>query len=75
MKSLLFKLNIADFSKGLIMAVLAAVISIIKTTIESGSLSFDWPTIGKYALVAAVAYLSKNLLSNSNGDFAEKETK
>lgn len=73
MKSLFGKWNVNDLAKGLIMAVLAAVISVIKTTVESGSLHFDWPTIGKYALVAATTYLTKNLFSNSKGDFAAKE--
>jgi len=73
MKSGFFKLNVQDFIKGLVMAVLAAIVAIIKTTVESGSLHFDWPTIGKYALVAATTYLTKNLFSNSKGDFATKE--
>lgn len=73
MKSGFFKLNVQDFIKGLVMAVLAAIVAIVKTTVEAGSLSFDWPTIGKYALVAATSYLTKNLFSNSKGDFATKE--
>lgn len=68
-----FKLNVHDFLKGLIMAVLAAVFAIIKTSIEDGSFKFDWPTIGKYALVAAATYLTKNLFTNSKNDFAKTD--
>jgi len=66
-------LNIRDFLKGLLMAVLGSVFAIIKTTIEAGSLSLDWPVIGKYALVAACTYLAKNLFTNSKDEFAHKE--
>jgi len=55
------------------MAVLGSVFAIIKTTIEAGSLSLDWPVIGKYALVAACTYLAKNLFTNSKDEFAHKE--
>jgi len=69
----IFKLNVNDFVKGLLLAVIASVAAIIKTTIESGSLAFDWPTIGKYALIAALSYLTKNLFTNSDDQFAKKE--
>lgn len=74
MKSSSFlNLNPTDFVKGLVMAILASVAAIVKTTIESGNLHFDWPTIGKYAMIAAVTYLTKNLFTNSKGDVAAKE--
>ena len=73
--SKLFNLNIQDFIKGLILTVLTSVAVIIKTTIESGSLTFDWPTIGKYAMIAAISYLMKNLLTNSKDEFGVKENK
>lgn len=76
MKSSKFlSLDLNDFLKGLIMAVLAAVLAIVKTTIEAGSLNFDFPTIGKYALLAALAYITKNLLTNSRDEFAKPEPK
>lgn len=76
MKSSKFlSLNVNDFLKGLVMAVLGAVFAIIKTTVEAGSLNFDWPTIGKYALAAAITYLTKNLLTASNGEFGKPEPK
>jgi len=70
--SKLFNLNIQDFIKGLVLTVLTSVAVIIKTTIESGSLSFDWPTIGKYALIAGISYLMKNFLTADNGKILGK---
>lgn len=72
-KTGLFSLGIADFAKGLIMAVIGAVIGLITATIEAGSLNFDWGAIGKGALLAALAYLTKNFLTSSTGEFLGKE--
>lgn len=69
------KLNIGDFIRGLIVAVFAAILVPISQTIESGSLTFDWAAMGKMALAAAIAYLGKNLLTNSRGSFAETDQK
>jgi len=62
------KLNLADIGKGLIVAVGSAVFSVIYATIQAGSLTFDWKAIGITALSAALAYLSKNLFTNSNNE-------
>ena len=66
-------LNAKDFVKGLIMAVIGAVWGIVEPLINSGSIAFDWANIGKYALIAAIGYLFKNFLTNSNDQFAKKE--
>lgn len=68
-----FQLNWRDFGKGLIIAVLGAIVGIIAGTIEQGSLSFDWPLIAKTAALAALTYITKNLLTNSNDEFLKKE--
>jgi hypothetical protein len=60
-----FTLNVSDFWKGLIMAVGGAVFQVILDTINSGSLTFDWPAIGKTALGAIIVYLSKNFFTPS----------
>lgn len=65
-------LNIWDLIKGLIMAVLAAVLVIIKSTVEGGSLDFNWASISQTAIVTAVAYLLKNFLTNTNGEMLKK---
>lgn len=67
------RINIRDFAKGIIIAMLGAVIGLITATIEQGSLTFDWPVIGKTALLAALTYLTKNLLTNNKDEFLAKD--
>ena len=73
MKSSLFTLNKADFVKGLVIAVLTAVITAVYSTVQSGTLAFDWKAISIAALSAALAYITKNLLTNSNDQFLTKD--
>ena len=73
MQSTLFTLNTTDFIKGLLMAVLSTVITIVYQTVEAGSLVFDWKAIGTMALTSALAYIMKNLLTNSDGQLFKKE--
>jgi len=65
--STFLNLNSSDFIKGLIMAVLSTVITVVYQTVEAGSLVFDWKAIGTMALTSALAYIMKNLFTNSNG--------
>ena len=69
------KLNINDFLKGLIVAILTAVFTVIYNTVQAGSLTFDWKAILTAAILAALGYLSKNLITNSNNEIAKPETK
>lgn len=73
MKSSLFTLNKADFVKGLVIAVLTAVITVVYSTVQTGSFTFDWKEISVAALSAALAYITKNLLTNSNDQFLTKD--
>lgn len=73
MKSSIFTLNKADFLKGLIIAVLTAVITVAYNTVQTGTLSFDWKAISTAAASAALAYIMKNLLTNSEDEFLKKE--
>lgn len=73
MNSTFLNLNSSDFLKGLIMAVLSTVITIVYQTVEAGSLVFDWKAIGTMALTTALAYIIKNLFTNSEGKFFGKE--
>lgn len=68
-----FSLNSADFIKGLILAVLTSVLTIVYNTLQAGSLVFDWKSIGTTALTTAIAYLMKNLLTNSDGKFLTQD--
>lgn len=60
-----FSLNLkwVDLGKGLLLAVLASAIAIIKVSVDAGSLQFDWHAIGLASSATAVAYLLKNLFS------------
>ncbi len=73
MNSTILTLNSSDFLKGLIMAVLSSVITVIYQTVEAGSLVFDWKAIGTIALTSALAYIMKNLFTNSTGQLFAKE--
>jgi hypothetical protein len=55
------------------MAVLSTVITVVYQTVEAGSLVFDWKAIGTMALTTALAYIMKNLFTNSTGKFFGKE--
>lgn len=57
-----FALQLRDFLKGGLIAVLAAVVPVIQSTIEAGELKFNWVAIGSTALSAFVAYIAKNFL-------------
>lgn len=56
-----FTLNLSDWWKGLIMAVVAPIIQIILASIDAGTLTFNWSAILKTALAAGLAYILKNL--------------
>lgn len=57
-----FTLNLNDFWKGLLVAIGGAVFQVVWTTINDGSLTFDWAAIGRTALLAGLSYLGKNFL-------------
>ena len=69
-------LNTKDFIKGMIVAVLTALFAGILELLKAGPFLLDWPTfqpIVMAAIAAAIAYLSKNLFTNSDGEVgAEK---
>jgi hypothetical protein len=73
MQSTFLNLNSSDFIKGLIMAVLSTVITVVYQTVEAGSLVFDWKAIGTMALTSALAYIMKNIFTNSTGGFLKRE--
>jgi hypothetical protein len=68
-------LNLSDFAKGLIVAVLTVIVTGIGDIVATGG----FPTgpqlkiIGLAALSAGIAYIIKNLLTNSEGKFLAKE--
>jgi len=58
-----FTVNLRDVIKGLLMAVLVPVVTIISQSLEAGSLTFNWKAITIAALSGFVGYLVKNFLS------------
>ncbi len=66
-------LNWRDFLKGFVISVLAPVILIIQQSLDSGELVFNWKQIGMAALAAGVAYLLKNLVTNSDDKILKKD--
>lgn len=60
-----FTLNGRDILKGLLVAIITPVLTIIINSLQQGTLTFDWKAIGITALTAAIAYLVKNFLTPS----------
>jgi len=59
----LYSINLQDLAKGLIVAVGSAAITTIQTSLQAGSLNFNWKLIGTVALGAGLAYLGKNFFT------------
>jgi uncharacterized membrane protein YvlD (DUF360 family) len=74
MNSPFLTLNSRDFTRGLFVAVLTAVVTFMYTSLQTGSLTFDWKAIGMAALSSALAYIMKNLLTNSNDELLKSES-
>ena len=70
MKSELFKLATADWVKGLITAVIGAVLVTVQQAISNGGVaSIDWQFVSGVAITAGVSYLVKNFFSDGSGKF------
>jgi hypothetical protein len=59
----LYSLDLKDLAKGLIVAVGSAVVATIQTSLQAGSLNFNWQLVGTVALGAGIAYISKNFFT------------
>ena len=59
----LFSIDFKDVGKGLLVAVGGAVVSAIQSSLNAGSLTFNWAQIGSVALAAGLAYLGKNFFT------------
>jgi hypothetical protein len=76
MNSKFFNLNWADLGKGLLIAFLTALLGGILELLQAGQLPTTWVAfqpILEVSLSAAVAYLLKNLFTNSEGQLAKGE--
>ena len=78
MSSKFLTLSPKDLGKGVIIAILVAVLGFIQQLIKDKGLDItgaDLGQIGEVAVLAFIAYLSKNLLSNSEDKFGKAEKK
>lgn len=76
MNSNLGKLNVSDFAKGVLLAFLTALITGLYNAIQNGGIEFTWIFFKPILLIsfgAALAYIIKNWLTNSSGEFLTKE--
>ncbi len=62
-KSNFLSLNLQDIAKGLVMAVLTPIVTVIGQSIEAGNFTYDWKSIGLAALAGGFAYLVKNFFT------------
>jgi len=69
-----FTLKLNDLWKGLLVAVLTPVITVIIESLNQGSLTFNWKSIAITALTAGLAYILKNFLTPSQIVIKDAET-
>ena len=69
--SKIFTLNVQDAIKGVIVAVLSAVIALILSMLQNG-VAIDWKSVGVTALIAGLGYITKNFLSDDQGKLGGK---
>ena len=60
-----FQLN--DFWKGLVIAVLMAVLTVVYETLQKGTLNINWNTVLIAGIGAGVSYLLKNFATGKGG--------
>lgn len=75
MKSIFFSLNLKDLTKGFVVAFITVLIATIGQTLDSGALpTFAALKVASLTGVAAgLAYVLKNLFTNSADKFLAKE--
>jgi hypothetical protein len=77
MRSKFLSLNVRDFLRGLLLAVLTAVLTFAYEALQQGTLfsKEGLKAMGLAALSALMAYLLKNFFSNSQGEILALEPK
>lgn len=69
----IFKLNLLDFIKGFVVAILGAVVGLVQTSISAGDFHLDWKAMGTAALISGIAYLTKNFFTNNKDQILAKD--
>jgi len=75
-RSKFLRLAVTDFLKGFIVAILTALFAGLLQLFQTGPFLFDWATfqpIVYSAIVAALAYITKNLFTNNQGEILTKD--
>lgn len=75
MQSFFLKLGKSDFVKGLVVAAFGAFIGAVNAAVQTGD-PFSLATLeaaGKLALAAALAYLAKQFITNSDGKIGPEQ--
>ncbi len=67
------QLNLRNWLRGLFIAVVTAVLTVVKTSLDAGGLIFNWPVIISVGLTAAVGYILMNLGTNNKGALLSKD--
>ena len=62
--STLFRLNAADIFKGVVVAVMSAIVGTLYELLQAGSV-IDWKQVGIIGAVAGLGYLVKNLFTDN----------
>lgn len=75
MNSVFGKLNLNDFLKGFVVASLTSILNGLVVVIGGGSLPTlaQLQSIAMVGLSAGIAYLAKNLVTNTNGEMLKKD--
>lgn len=78
MKSKLFNLKLNDWSKGLLVAVVAAVVAAFSTVFDADGFNMtqeDFLFVLKAGVISGIAYLVKNFASNDKGKVLKRNGK
>lgn len=71
MNSEMFSLKIRDFLKGVVTAIIGAVLVFVQQSLTSNQ-PIDYKTISVIALTAGLSYIIKNYFSDTDGKFLGK---
>ena len=66
----LFRLNLQDLLKGLVVTVLAVVLGTVLESLKTGDI--NWQNVGIVALSAGLGYILKQLSTDEQGKFLGK---
>ena len=70
----LFSLNLKDLVKGLIVAIISAVLIAMQTKFQAGSITINWKATGAVALATGLSYLIKNFFTPAQSSLQQANT-